>query len=147
MEFSDKEILGIGGALASFLGGFLLSGRKVGKFEKGVEKDIQRIDSHLEEHAALISDHSRKIAEQHDELHNDMESIRAFFQTSAGGQKFMTFPDHDLICLRNSQVVVTEIQHLTAAIKGLTEQSAKTSDQVSAMAVEIAVVKAEGKKQ
>jgi hypothetical protein len=42
--------------------------------------------------------------------------------------------------------MVAEMQHLTAAVKVLTEQSAKTGEQVAAMAVDIAVMKAEMKK-
>lgn len=146
MEFSDKEILGLGGALASFLGGFWLAARKVTGFEVSTRADIERIDGVLIDHAAKIASHSLQMTTQQQEHQEDMENVRAFFTTAAGGQKFMTFPDHDLICSRNGRVMVAEMQHLTAAVKILTEQSADTGRKVGEMAVDIAVMKAEMKK-
>lgn len=153
MEFSDKEILGFGGALVSFLGGFWLSAKTAGKKEAAIVAKDKAVAKEIELLSATVLENTEKIAELEEDIaevrKNHIEGlgdIRAFFQTPAGGQKFMTFPDHDLICLRNSKVLLTEMQHLTKAVQGLTEQSAESGKQLSQMVVDIAVVKAEMKK-
>ena len=139
MEIGDKEMIGFSAALFGWLGGVWSVARKVGKFE-------EHTATTLVEHAKKIAENTAEIEAIKKDHNEDMESVRAFFQTAAGGQKFMTFPDHDLICSRNNRVMVSEMQHLTAAVKILTEQSAETGRKVSDMAVDIAVMKAEMKK-
>jgi hypothetical protein len=140
MEFSDKEILGFGGALASFLGGLFAASRWIGRNE-------ERINAQLLDHAEKLAEHESEIAEIREEHTKDLGDIRAFFTNAAGGQKFMTFPDHDIICIRNSKSMISEIQHLTVAINSLTVQSATMGKEFADMRVDIGVIKSELKKQ
>jgi hypothetical protein len=59
----------------------------------------------------------------------------------------MTFPDHDLICSRNSRTMISEMQHLTTAVQALTVQSTAMGKEFADMRVDIGVIKSEIKKQ
>ena len=143
MEIGEKEAAGVavgfGSLLFGWLGGVWSVARKVTQFQ-------EQTTTALKDHEKKIADNTADIEAIKKEHNEDLETVRAFFTTSAGGQKFMTFPDHDLICSRNGRVMVAEMQHLTAAVKILTEQSADTGRKVGEMAVDIAVMKAEMKK-
>ncbi len=140
MEFSDKEILGFGGALASFLGGLFAASRWIGRNE-------ERINAQLLDHSEKLAEHEADIAEIRKEHTEDLGDIKNFFTTAAGGQKFMTFPDHDIICIRNSKTMISEIQHLTTAVQALTVQSTAMGKEFADMRVDIGVIKSELKKQ
>jgi hypothetical protein len=140
MDIGDKEVVaGIGATIFGWLGGVWSVARKVGKFEEKTEMRLGEHDKQIAENAADIEAIKKEYKE-------DLASIRGFFSTTSGGQKFMTFPDHDVICGRNTKAVVSEIQHIADAVKGLATQSAEMGKQVSQIATEVAVIKAELKK-
>lgn len=146
MEIGDKEMIGFGAALFGWLGGVWSVAAKVTTWKNGVKGDVERIDATLVDHSVKIADQGVELAKQRIDHQKDMENVRSFFQTTAGGQKFMTFPDHDLICLRNNKEVLAEIRHLAEATQGANEQLSEIGKQVTQITVDIAVMKAGGKK-
>lgn len=146
MEIGDKEVIGFGAALFGWLGGVWTVAAKVTKWKESVESNVERIDSTIVDHSTKIAEQGIELAKQRIDHQKDMENVRAFFQTTAGGQKFMTFPDHDLICLRNNKEVLAEIRHLAEATQGANEQLSEIGKQVTQITVDIAVMKAGGKK-
>jgi hypothetical protein len=139
MDIGDKELVGVGSALFGWLGGVWSVARKITTFERDTTTTLQNHEKQLAEHSEEIA----KLRNDHDE---DLNAVREFFQTSAGGQKFMTFPDHDLICERNSKTMITEMRHITAAVQALTAQSVETGREIGKMRVDIEVIKAEIRK-
>jgi hypothetical protein len=142
MNVGEKEAVGIGALVLGWLSSALVFGRAAGKIEERYKADLEAIQKVLADHAEKIAENQTDIEEVRKAMVAGIGDIRAFFSTSAGGQKFITFPDHDLICARNMQVIIEKMGHLTEAVKKLTEQSEETADKVSAMTVDIAVLKA-----
>ena len=130
MQLGDKESLGLLAAIGGWLATVFVRGRRVGKIEARFEATENTVATH---DAAI-----QKLREHHDE---DMRQIREFFATASGGQKFITFPDHDAICERNNKLTLQAVGHLTDVIKENTAQVALMGDKMHLLQVSVAVLK------
>jgi hypothetical protein len=92
-----------------------------------VDDDIKTLDTKIDS------------LEKHHE--SDMREIQKFFATSAGGQKFMTFPDHETICNRNTKPMIDAMASFTEAVKENSKQFQKMSDNFHLLSVEVAILK------
>lgn len=139
MEMGEKETagvaVGVGSLLFGWLGGVWSVARKVTQFQEQTTTTLKDHTKRLEKHAEEIEG----LRQHHDE---DLAAVRNFFSTASGGQKFMTFPDHDLICLRNSKVLIAEMQHLTKAVESLSEKVEDVGEKATQVATSVAVLEA-----
>jgi hypothetical protein len=147
MEFSDEKMVGFFAGATGWLAGMWATAWSLGKKDATITETFRQIHAELKDHAEQLTEHESDIAEIRKEHTEDLGDIRDFFQTAAGGQKFMTFPDHDIICVRNSRSMISEMQHLTTAVQALTVQSTAMGKEFADMRVDIGVIKAELKKQ
>lgn len=130
MQIGEKEAIGGLAAIGGWLAAVFLQGRRVGKIEARFEATEGAVAKH---EAAL-----QELRDYHDE---DLKQIRSFFATASGGQKFITFPDHDILCERNNKLTLQAVAHLTEAIRENTIQVAAMGDQVHLLQVSVAVLK------
>jgi hypothetical protein len=125
----------------------------------GVGKRIGKAEAHFNTVADTVNKHSDSIRELDNKIYDenkkldtkidllekhhesDVREIQKFFATSAGGQKFMTFPDHDSICLRNTKPLVDAISSFTEAVKENSKQFIKMSENFHILSVEVAILK------
>jgi hypothetical protein len=127
----SKESVGLVAVVIGFLANIFIQGRKVGRIEESFKIMAQDVTN------------LKKALNQLQEEHNkDIASIEKWFRTDAGGQKFMTFPDHDLICNRNDKITNQAITQMTEAVKGLTTQVTVLGEQFHELKVSVAVLQA-----
>lgn len=148
MQIGDKEAIGAGAVGIGWLISIFTHGRRVGKVEEKFkalvekveahEKLIEKINEEREKLKSQLEEEIKRLRVHHDE---DMSRFREFFYTPAGGQKFITFPDHDGMCERNNRLVVKAVENLTAAMKENTEVVSKMGDQIHTLKVDVAVLK------
>jgi uncharacterized coiled-coil protein SlyX len=132
MDIGTTEVTGLV-ALLGLLSGWLMSGLRGAKKHGQTEERIDVIDGRVSKQETELIELKR--------LHDaDMKDVRAFFQNANGGQKFMSFPDHDIICTRNQRSISQEIQHLTEAVVANTGQVLKMSEQMRQLQVAVAVI-------
>lgn len=127
----SKEAAGL---LATVLGwglSIFYQGRKIGRLEEQFLAARRQLTDTVSKVEALGAEHDK-----------DMKDLANWFRTDSGGQKFMTFPDHDLICNRNAKTTTQAIGQMTEAVKGLTTQMAIMSEQFHDLKVSVAVLQA-----
>lgn len=134
MQIDDKAAIGIFSVIAGWLISVFTQGRRVGKIEAKVEARLDAVEVKVAknevETAALRAHHD-----------DDLRQMRNFFSTSTGGQKFITFPDHDGICERNNKLTLQAVSHLTEVIQQNTAQVAEMGNQIHRLQVTVAVLK------
>jgi hypothetical protein len=141
MLIGEKEAIGAGAVAFGWLTAIFTQGRRVGRVEEQFKALVQKVDGHEQELGklkALFEEEIGRLRVHHEE---DMKRFREFFYTPTGGQKFITFPDHDGMCERNNKLVVKAVENLTAAMKENTEVVSKMGDQIHTLKVDVAVLK------
>ncbi len=121
MQIGEKEAIGAGAVGVGWLLSIFTNGRRVGKVEEQFKALVEKVKAHdelLEKQKSYFEEELKRLRLHHDE---DMARFREFFYTPTGGQKFITFPDHDGMCERNNRLVVKAVENLTAAMKENTE--------------------------
>lgn len=103
--------------------------RRAGAFEHRMEE--------VEKQNATFAQAIADLRKYHDA---DMKEVRDFFKNSAGGQKFVTFPDHDLICERNSKTTVQQFKTLSDTIHAQTEELRDLSKEIVKLITAVAVL-------
>lgn len=125
----NKETVGFISAIIAGLASLLFQGRKIGRVEERFEVMQKTLNTAVTDIAHLKDEHEK-----------DIHAIQNWFRTDSGGQKFMTFPDHDLICNRNSKATTQALGQMTEAMKALTTQVSLLGDQVGNLKVAVAVL-------
>lgn len=136
LELSDTGLTGVVGAVG-VLTGWILSGfgssKRQGRTEERIDDLEENVGKQATELAVVKQSHDLdmdKIRQMHDldmdkikqMRDQDIKEIKAIFSTDTGGQKFMTFTDHEHYCLLSQKTTVQEISHLTKAIVDNTKQ-------------------------
>lgn len=133
-------LVGIFSAAITGLVWLVAYGRRIGKFEQAIidirEATEKRLTS-VEESTTALAKAMTALREYHDA---DMKEVREFFRTPSGGQKFMTFPDHDVACERNNRLAVQQFQMINDLLRGQTAELAKLSAEVSALSTAVAIL-------
>jgi len=124
-----KIVIGILSAAGAGLITMLAYGRKIGSFEQRLI-DAEKVSADLAQ--AMV-----KLREYHDA---DMKEVRDFFRSPDGGQKFMTFGNHDDICERNSRVTVQQFQVMNDLLRSQTIEITRLSAEVSALSTAVAIL-------
>ena len=122
-------IIGILSAIGGGAIALLMYGRRIGNFEQRL------IDA--ETSTAKLAEAMAKLREYHDA---DMKEVRDFFRSPDGGQKFMTFGNHDDICERNSRVTVQQFQVMNDLLRSQTIEITRLSAEVSALSTAVAIL-------
>lgn len=135
IEIGEKEVAGVVG-LFGLLTGWIISGFNYSKKHGKNEGRLDTIEEDVSLHTLAIA----KLNQIHDE---DMKEVRAFFSTPNGGQKFMTFPDHDAACMLAQRSTVQEISHLTTAIVDNTHQVVELAKKVGEVQISVAILQEE----
>jgi len=130
MQIGEKEATWIGGILIGWLTTMFVNVWKVGRLREKYNQTEATVLLHGKEIVALRAHHD-----------TDMQSMKDFFATAAGGQKFITFPDHDLMCERNSKLTIQAIDALTAALRENTVIVEKMGDRIHILDKDVAVLK------
>jgi len=116
-------------------------GKILGNYEEKFGAMNQTILEHEEKVERLrewVVSSVETVRRTHDD---DMKELRSFFSTSSGGQKFMTFIDHDMVCDRNSRMTLKAIHDLTEAIKDNTAKVNLMGEQFHAVTTDVAILK------
>ena len=136
IDEGQKEVIIGGIGVLGIITGWIASGINISKREGRKDERLETAEKSIARHDGDI----QQLKKHHDD---DMAAVRAFFTTEKGGQKFLTFPDHDDICARNGKSTSQEVAHLTEAIKENTTQVSTMSEHVRALQVAVAVLQTE----
>jgi hypothetical protein len=136
LEQGNKEVILGGVSIIGIIAGWIAAGVRMSAREGRKEERLEAAEKTIARYDGDIN----MLRIHHDE---DMSSVRAFFNTEKGGQKFMTFPDHDHICARNGKSTSQEVAHLAEVIRDNTIQVGTMSEHVRALQVAVAVLQTE----
>jgi len=130
MQIGEKEATWIGGILIGWLTTMFVNVWKVGRLREKYNQTEATVAFQGSEIASLRAHHNA-----------DMQSMKDFFATSSGGQKFITFPDHEAMCGKNSALTIQAIAALTEALKENTIMMEKMGDRIHVLDRDVAVLK------
>lgn len=152
MNIGEEAAVGIGALLTGWLGSAFFHGRKVGAVEqqliilaKSIETHDLEIktlkansDAELQTLRVTLEAEIAKLRVDHEE---DIDRFQIFFTAPGGGQKFITFPDHESMCGKNIKPVVQAVESLTIALRENTEIVQRMGDKIHILDVDVAVLK------
>ena len=143
MDIDEKSAIGIVAVVGGWLASFFYHGKRIGAMEEKFLQTVQRTDENEE---AI-----HELKRVHD---SDMASVRAFFTNSDGGQKFMTWPNHEAYCKRNSEDHAKDMRYMKDGIDRQLVQLDRQMAQfdillsdISALKTDMAIVKERRKEQ
>ena len=141
MEIETAVIIAGGGMLVGWFSKAYAFGKKEQKRDdrlESVEKNQVKNIASIKDLNVLVVTLNQELKIYHDK---DLKELRASLVTPAGGQKFITFPDHDVICDRNSRTIVASLAALTKVISENTAEVKNMRDEFHLIKVDVAVLK------
>ena len=145
MSATAASIAGLIITILALIGGWLMAsftkGRALGNFEQLVTDNFKAIETRFKIIELNVEANRAETDKLKIDHANDMKDVRAIFQNSSGGQKFMTFPDHDATCLRNTKPILDTMAAFTDAVRDHTQEFKKMGDKFHVLSTEVAVLK------
>lgn len=130
MDIDEKGAAAVLTATIGWLASVFYYGRRIGS----VEEQFKAVQGKTKENEDAIA----RLRATHDA---DMASIRAFFSNPDGGQKFMTFANHELVCARAAKEHAKDFQHMHEILERQLVSFDRQTAQLDIISADIAALK------
>lgn len=126
--------IAVGTVIVAIISWIVTISLRFGKAQAKVEARFRDIESQVQHNSEELTFAKNEICEQ-------VKEIKRMLTTPEGGQRFMTWGQHDNECVRNSKPIVQDINRLGDLIRDLTAQVKEMNTRLTRL--ELAVAKLE----